>query len=366
MQLSLSDTMVSGPLRADPQDLVECHAALRVGSKSFFAASLILPRAVCEPAAALYAFCRGADDAVDVEGGGLGALRRLHDRLDRVYAGRPLATPADRALADVVDRFALPRALPDALLEGFAWDAEGRVYEDLTDLTAYAARVAGAVGAMMSMLMGAREPSVVARACDLGVAMQLSNIARDVGEDARAGRLYLPRRWMREAGIDPDVWMARPEFSPALGAVVRRLLEAADVLYARADAGIAALPARCQPGIRAARLLYAEIGREVERRGCDSVSSRAVVSGRRKLALLSKCFSAPALPAAVLTIRALPEVAFLVRAVAEAPVPVRVAMAPPSPWRLRVPNLGIDERVGWLLDLFERLEQREQIGRTRA
>jgi phytoene synthase len=212
---------------------------------------------------------------------------------------------------------------------------------------------------MMAMLMGARDPFVVARACDLGVAMQLTNIARDVGEDARIGRLYLPRRWMREAGLDPDAWLANPVFSPSLGAVVRRLLATAEALYARSDSGIAALPARCRPGIRAARLLYAEIGREVERRGCDSVSSRASVGGRRKMAVLAGAFSARALPPRVLTAPASPETAFLVRA---------VAYAPPAPQSLarrrsvRLPKLGFDDRAGWLIDLFARLEQREQTG----
>jgi phytoene synthase len=123
---------------------------------------------------------------------------------------------ADRALACVVHQVGIPRILLDALLEGFAWDAEGRQYETLEDLHDYAARVAGTVGAMMSMVMSTRTPSALARACELGLAMQLTNIARDVGEDARAGRLFLPRQWLREAGVDPDAWLQQPEFSPAI------------------------------------------------------------------------------------------------------------------------------------------------------
>ncbi len=91
---------------------------------------------------------------------------------------------ADRVFADVVAKFSIPRELPEALLEGLAWDAEVRRYETLQDLGAYAARVAGSVGAMMTLVMGQRAPEIVGRACDLGVAMQLTNIARDVGEDA--------------------------------------------------------------------------------------------------------------------------------------------------------------------------------------
>src|SRR5215470_11634502 len=206
-------------------DLSACRALLRGGSRTFFAASHVLPRRVSDPATALYAFCRLADDAVDLHGGKLAALARLRDRLDQAYAGRPAPMAADRAFADVVASFAIPRALPEALLQGLEWDAYGRRYETIGDLRAYAARVAGAVGAMMSLVMGARAPEVIARACDLGVAMQLTNVARDVGEDARAGRLYLPLTWMRDAGIDPDAWLARPEFDVRLAAVVRRLLD---------------------------------------------------------------------------------------------------------------------------------------------
>lgn len=108
-------------------------------------------------------------------------------------AGAPQPSPADRALAAVVVRHGIPFALFEALLEGSDWDTAGRRYETLADLEACAARAAGSVGAITALLMDARGVEAPARACDLGVAMQLSNIARDVGEDAAAGRLYLPR-----------------------------------------------------------------------------------------------------------------------------------------------------------------------------
>jgi 15-cis-phytoene synthase len=138
------------------------------------------------------------------------------------YRGTPLPLPADRAFAETVARFDIPRAIPAALLEGLAWDAESRRYATLADLHAYAARVAGTVGVMMALVMGVREPAALARACDLGAAMQLTNIARDIGEDARAGRLYLPLEWLAEAGIDADAFLADPRFTPALGGVKRR------------------------------------------------------------------------------------------------------------------------------------------------
>ena len=278
--------------RAPAYDQRACRALMRGGSKTFFAASLLLPARVRAPASALYAFCRLADDEVDLGTDPHGAMRGLHDRLDDIYDGRPRAIDADRALAGVVHHFELPRALLDALLEGFLWDAQGRRYETVEDLHAYGARVAGTVGAMMALVMGAREPAALARACELGVAMQLTNIARDVGEDARNGRLYLPRAWLREAGVDPDAWLAAPRFDAALAGVVQRLLDEADALYRRAEPGICALARDCRPAICAARLVYAEIGREIERNGLDSVTRRAVVTRQRKLALIARATAA--------------------------------------------------------------------------
>lgn len=279
-------------LRASAADLAECRRAIRVGSKTFHAASLLLPRRIRGSALALYAFCREADDAIDHAAEPLEALAALQHRLDLAYRGEPLDNAADRALAAVVAQFAIPRELPGALLEGFAWDALAREYETLSEVRAYGVRVAGAVGVMMSLLMGVRSPQALARAADLGVAMQLSNIARDVGEDARMGRLYLPRVWLREIGIDPAAWLREPVFEPRLGSLVDRLVSEAEQLYRRAAAGVDELPVECRPAIHAARLMYSAIGREVLRRGGDSVSSRAVVSARRKLFLLAEALFA--------------------------------------------------------------------------
>ena len=197
---------------ATPADHAACAMLLRGGSKTFQAASFALPADTRRAATALYAFCRQADDAVDLGADGAAELATLHSRLDLIYAGKPLPIAADRAFAEVVASRSIPRELPAALLDGFAWDLEGRRYETLADLNAYAARVAGTVGAMMAVIMGARDPAVLARACDLGVAMQITNIARDVGEDARRGRLYLPREWLAAEGIDADAWLANPQF----------------------------------------------------------------------------------------------------------------------------------------------------------
>ncbi|MFO1160359.1 MAG: phytoene/squalene synthase family protein [Reyranellaceae bacterium] len=326
------------------RDLAACRTALRHGSRTFLTASWLLPAAVRDAACALYAFCRDADDAIDLGRDPRRAHDRLLQRLERLYAGRPEDSPVDRAFARVAERYAISRALPEALIEGFAWDATGRCYETESDLLAYASRVAGSVGVMMALLMERRAAPVLARAAELGMAMQLTNVARDVGEDARAGRLYLPRQWLREAGIDSEAWLARPVFTPPIGAVVARLLAAADALYGRAERGIAVLPAGCRPGIRAARTLYAAIGDEIARRGHDSVSGRAVVPAMAKLALIGRTLLAPPPAIGLFEPGTLPEARHLIdAAVAAVPTPA-------------VPG---DGRIVWLLALFDRLERRE-------
>ena len=327
-------------------DLAACRSLIRHGSHSFFMASLLLPRRTAVPATALYAFCRVADDLIDdaASSDASVAVLALRERLDAVYAGRPGNVPEDRALAEVISHFGIPRSMPEALLEGLAWDASGREYHTLSSLYDYAARVAGCVGAMMALVMGTTDARAVARACDLGVAMQLTNIARDVGEDARMGRLYLPRDWFVEAGIDADGWLAAPNDDVRVRAMTRRLLGYADVLYRRSDAGVALLPIACRPGIRAARLIYADIGREIARAGYRTLDRRAVVPRVRKTALLGKALLSVPLAHPdrfedALSWPPLSETRYLLSDIES--VPYRA-------------------RVDWLLDLYETLGQRER------
>ena len=335
-------------LFATLNDHRQCRAAIRTGSRSFFAASRLLPAHVRRPAFGLYAFCRLSDDVVDLEGGSAPALARLRHRLTRAHRGQPLPGFADRALAQVLRSHSIPLEVPQALLEGLEWDAQGRRYRTLDDLQGYAARVAGTVGVMMTLIMGVRAPQALARACDLGAAMQLTNIARDVGEDARAGRLYLPLDWLAQAGVDVDAFLADPQPTPQIRQVTARLLDEAQRLYAQARAGVAELPMRCRPAILAAATIYAEIGREVAAADFDSVTRRARVSGSRKLQLLGQALAAAPLIARAPALPVARPCAFLLDAVAAHPLRPRLtglsALAAPF---VRT------------LDLFERLERAE-------
>ncbi|MBN2359253.1 MAG: phytoene/squalene synthase family protein [Deltaproteobacteria bacterium] len=306
-------------------DLVACRDLLTQGSKSFAAASHLLPEEVRLAATALYAFARDADDVVDLGPGGQSAVAGLRRRLDAIYGGAPGDLASDRALCEVVHRFGIPRAAPQALLEGFAWDAEARRYRDLDDMAAYCARVASTIGVMMCLVMRRRDRHTLARACDLGLALQTTNICRDVGEDARAGRIYLPLDWLAEAGVSADGLLGQPTFSPALGGVVARTLAAADGWYRSADVGISRLPWRCRPAIRAARLIYADIGRLIALNGHNSVDHRAYTGRSRKLWLLIAALPAVAWPRRESNAPTHPAAQFLVDACAAAPASTEVA-----------------------------------------
>jgi phytoene synthase len=175
--------------------------------------------------------------------------------------------------------------------------------------------------------------------------MQLSNIARDIGEDARNGRIYLPLAWLREVGIDADAWLASPCFDARIGGLVDRLLAQAEVFYARAAAGVAELPIDCRVGINAARFLYAEIGHEVVRRACNSVDSRAVVARARKAALLGRSLLALR-PPRDRSLAPAPATRFLV----DAAVMAQRSHGTPA----------ADGGVVGLIGLFERLERRDR------
>lgn len=361
MQKAMRDSRVfdrrPAPIPADARsDTAQCRALIRTGSRSFFMASHLLPRPLRDATYALYAFCRETDDAIDGGSDPFLGLSLCRSRLATVYGEGSPANAMDRALARVVRDYGLPRELLEALLEGFAWDAKERVYKDLSGVYGYSVRVAGSVGIMMALLMGVREPRMLARAADLGVAMQLSNIARDVGEDAAAGRVYLPLRWLREVDLSPQALMQSGQFTPQLGSVVARLLSAADCLYTRADSGIAGLPARCRPGIYAARQLYAGIGHELLRRGGDSMSQRTVLPLGRKLALTARSLVPPRVNPAHLEAEPLPQVRFLIQAVDALPM----SGVP------RDRDRGVGSDIGWVLKVFEELERRDRLAHAPA
>lgn len=267
---------------------------IRKGSRSFAGAAALLPPATRDSVYMLYAWCRHCDDRIDFQdhghggpgasGGAAARLRQLRDETDRALAGKPVEDPAFAALQRVVREHRIDPRHPFELLDGFAMDVENRRYRTLDDTLEYCYHVAGVVGVMMAHVMGAHEPDALDRASDLGLAFQLTNIARDVADDASAGRVYLPVRWLEEAGVPAD-GVLDPQHRNGLAEVVRRLLGEAERYYESAEMGLRWLDPRCAWSIAAARRIYREIGRVVEERGAAAWDERTVIPSRRKALL---------------------------------------------------------------------------------
>jgi len=282
--------------RADPALLAHATQTIEVGSKSFAAAARLFDADVRRSVLMLYAWCRHCDDVVDGQELGFntrqvddaaGQLAMLRELTGRAYAGETMPDPAFAAFQEVALRHAIDPRFAFDHLAGFAMDVDEVHYETIDDLLRYCYHVAGVVGLMMASIMGVHDDATLDRACDLGLAFQLTNIARDIVEDAGAGRCYLPAQWLREAGI-PANELAQPRHRPALAKLAARLVDHAEPYYASAGAGIAALPLRSAWAIATARNVYRQIGIEVKRRGPRAWDERVGTSKAAKLRLLAR------------------------------------------------------------------------------
>jgi phytoene synthase len=284
-------------LSFQPRDSIHEHSAraLRQGSRSFDTAALLFDPQTRESARLLYAWCRHCDDVIDGQqlGGGqpgprvrmvgtprhrLAALRRT---TIEAHAGRGVSHPVFAAFHRVTERHQIPLELPLALLDGFAMDVEGRRYRSIDDTLDYCYHVAGVVGLMMARIMGVRSEAILDRACDLGIAFQLTNIARDVMEDWRNGRVYVPLSLLKKAGL-PITELGEPCHRRALMQVVADLLALAEPYYQSASVGVEALPPRSAWAVEAARRIYRAIGAQILAGG-PGLENRASVPQREKL-----------------------------------------------------------------------------------
>jgi phytoene synthase len=283
-------------------DAVLAHSrdSITKGSKSFRAASRLFDSRTREDAWLLYAWCRACDDAVDGQDHGHGHVELSREerraRLDRLYdvtraalRGEPMDDPTFAAFQRVAMHARLPEAWPIEHLDGFAMDVDGRRYDSLEQVLSYCWHVAGVVGVMMTLVMGRRDEATLRRAQDLGIAFQLTNIARDAVDDARAGRVYLPGDWLREAGVEPTPQaVADPASRAAVHAVARRLLDVAEPYYDSAREGLRWLPFRSAMAVAAARGVYREIGRKLVRNGPTAWEGRVSVGKPMKLWLFGR------------------------------------------------------------------------------
>ena len=270
--------------------------SIAVGSKSFALASKVLPPALRDDASMLYAWCRHCDDVIDGQDMGHGQIADYREgqaqRLEILRAETDNALngnatdPVFQGLNRVMVNNAIPHHHAYELLKGFKMDAQERVYHTVDDILDYSYHVAGVVGVMMAMIMGVRDEPTLDRASDLGLAFQLTNIARDVIDDARADRVFVPHDLLQKHGapIDPDE-LAKREHWPAAHKAAIELLDIAEQYYASARVGIRRLPFRCAWAISAALKVYREIGEVLRRDGPEAWDGRVGASKGRKVRL---------------------------------------------------------------------------------
>lgn len=272
--------------------------SIALGSKSFAAASTLFDPVTRERAWLLYAWCRRCDDLVDGQDHGHARVV-VDDARERVamvramsmaaLAGEPTGDPAFDALALVAAETRLPHRYVDDLIDGFQLDADDWAPRSEDDLYRHCYHVAGAVGCMMAIVMGVppEDEATLDRACDLGLAFQLANIARDIEEDARVGRCYLPRDWLGDVNVPADAVMA-PHHRDALVMLARRLTDRAERHEASARIGTKALSWRSAWAVLAAAGIYGDIARAVARRGTRAWDRRVTTGKAAKLAWIAR------------------------------------------------------------------------------
>ena len=276
------------------------------GSKSFRFASRLFDRTTRERVWLLYAWCRKCDDMADGQDHG-GAMAVVDDPLERLaiirdltakaLEGTPTGEPAFDCLGIVAQECGLTAKMAEDVIEGFALDAADWHPRRETDLYRYCYHVAGAVGVMMAVVMGVSpdEEATLDRACDLGLAFQLANIARDIVEDAQRGRCYVPSEW----GLTLR-GMSAPRSAEERGVAftaLRRLLALSDDFYAFARSGISAIPRHNRRAIRIAAALYQGIGRKILRQGPNLYwQGRTFLTRPEKIRILAQTLLLPELP----------------------------------------------------------------------
>ena len=273
------------------------HASIKKGSKSFALASRVLPPALRDDASMLYAWCRYCDDVIDGQEMGHGQiedyktgqserLEMLREKTARALSGKPMEDPVFAGLARVVKTHEINHRHPFDLLKGFEMDAEDRVYKSVDDILDYAYHVAGVVGVMMANIMGVRDDATLDRASDLGLAFQLTNIARDVIDDAQADRVFVPQDLLSKHGAPNAAQeLAQRDNWPSAYKAACEQLDIAEAYYRSAKVGIRELDFRCAWAISAALKVYREIGEVLRSGGPEAWEGRVGAGKGRKLAL---------------------------------------------------------------------------------
>lgn len=272
-------------------------ADIQKGSKSFRAASRLFHPLTRERVWLLYCWCRHCDDVCDGQTLGFGAgpagsVSELRAKTARAVSGETVGELPFDALRQLLSECEIPTRFLTNHLDGFALDADGWRPQTEQDLERYCYHVAGTVGGMMAIVMGVppAEDETLERAAELGIAFQLSNIARDLRDDWASGRCYVPAEWLAELNTDPQR-MFEPQNEAALLTIARRLVARMEYHEAAARIGVARLPFRSRLAVLAALRIYGAIGRRVGELGASAWDQRVSIGKARKLGFLVPTFT---------------------------------------------------------------------------
>ncbi|MDJ0786555.1 MAG: squalene/phytoene synthase family protein [Myxococcota bacterium] len=268
------------------QAYAHCAGVTRASGSSFLAAFWLFPQEQRRALHAVYAFCRMADDIADdpaIRGDRGAILSRWRAELVDAYLGKS-ESPVGIALGDAVSRFPIPQRFFDELLDGVEFDLTGGRIERFEDLERYCYRVASTVGLIIVGIRGFEDEAVRRYATDLGIAVQLTNVLRDVGEDAASGRIYLAREDLDRLGVDPELLLER-RMTEEVRLLLALYAERARIRYERAHR---ALPDAARRSLRPAHAMgaiYRDLLDTLQSRGFPCLGESLRLSRRRRLAI---------------------------------------------------------------------------------
>ncbi|MFA5115298.1 MAG: phytoene/squalene synthase family protein [Candidatus Omnitrophota bacterium] len=258
-------------------------------ARSFYFSSRFLPPDKKYALFCIYAICRLSDEAVDssAEPGRVHTLERLKEKIDLAYAEDDLSDSLLLSFKETIERYAVPKKYFEELISGMYLDLSKNRYQNFQELHEYCYKVAGVIGLTVSRVFGLQDPLAEKHAVSLGIAMQLTNILRDIGEDYRRGRIYLPQDELSSHGVN-ETDIASGRLSPNLKALFKFQIERARQYYRGSEAGISMITdRRCRLTASAIKEFYSAILEAIEKNGYDVFSRRASAGRLKKILIIS-------------------------------------------------------------------------------
>jgi len=273
-----------------------CRQISKKHAKTFYLASMFLPKEQQKPIFAIYALLRTVDDVVDMAEEKLATALITREEISRMldnwklkltacYAGKVENDPIMMAWHDTLKRYTIPIDLPLDLMDGVAMDIEFKPFETFDELYIYCYKVAAVVGLMTSEIFGYNDKQALQHAIELGIAMQLTNILRDIGEDVNRNRIYLPLEDLRRFNYAPEELMQKSINSNFIN-LMKFQIERARTYYRLSEQGIPMLEKRSRFGVAISSLNYSNILTAIEKNGYDVFSKRAYRSFSQKISTI--------------------------------------------------------------------------------